>query len=117
MFGALGNLANVMKQAAQIKENMQKHQEQLARQTHEADAGGGLVKVTVNGRCELVKIKIDPEAAKDVELLEDLVKAAIGAATKKAQEAAKQAISEFTGGLNIPGLEEMLGGDSGPETS
>ena len=68
MFGALGNLANVMKQAAQIKENMQKHQEQLARQTHEADAGGGLVKVTVNGRCELISIKIDPEAAKDVEL-------------------------------------------------
>ena len=113
MFGSLGNLANIVKQAAQMKEQMRKHQEQLAQQTFEADAGGGQVQAIVNGRGELVNIKIDPEAAKDVELLEDMIKGAIGAATKKAQEAAKQALSEFTGGLNIPGLEEMLGGDSG----
>lgn len=112
MFGSLGNLASIMKQAAQMKEKMQEHQERLGQQTYEADAGGGLVRATVNGRGELVDLKIAPEATSDVELLEDLVKAAIGAATKKAQEAAQQALSEFTGGLNIPGLEEMLGGGS-----
>ena len=70
----------------------------------------GLVRATVNGRGELVGIKIDPKAAEDVELLEDLVKGAVATATRKAQEQIKADFAEMTGGLDIAGLGDMLGG-------
>ena len=110
MLGSLGNLAGIMKTAKDLQANMQKVQSELANRRFEADAGGGSVHVTVDGKSTLIDIKIDPEAAKDVELLEDLVKAAVGAAMKKSQEAMKTELAGLTGGLNIPGLNEMLGG-------
>jgi DNA-binding YbaB/EbfC family protein len=109
MFGGLGNLAGMLKQAKELQANMKKIQESMEAQRYEADAGAGMVKATVNGRSELVQVKIDPKAAEDVELLEDLVLAAVGAASKKAQDAAKAEMSELTGGLNLPGLSDMLG--------
>jgi nucleoid-associated protein EbfC len=112
MFGSLGNLAGILKQAGQMRQQMLKQQEELARQMFEGQAGGGLVRAVVTGRFEIREIKIDPQAVNDVELLEDLVKAAIGAAMTKAQEAAGKIMSDFAGSLNIPGLQEMLGGSS-----
>lgn len=113
MFGGLGNLANLgtlFKQARSIQENMQKMQETLAQQRIEADAGAGLVKATVDGKGELIRVKIDPKAVEDVELLEDLVTAAVTSATKKAQENMKAEMSKLTGGLELPsGLSDLLG--------
>lgn len=110
MFGGLGNLANMMKQAKSLQANMQQMQQELAGRRYEAEAGAGLVRVVVNGKSELVDIKIDPQAADDVELLEDMIKAALGAAAKKAQDGAKEEMAKLTGGMNIPGLSDMLGG-------
>ncbi len=110
MLGGLGNFADFVKQAGQMKENMAHWQEELARKTFEGDAGAGMVRAVVNGKCELVNIKIEPRAVEDIEILEDLVKSAFGAATRKAQEAARADLGKLTGGMNIPGLEQMLGG-------
>lgn len=110
MLGGLGNLAGILKSAKDMQANMQKMQEELAAQRFEGDAGGGMVHATVDGKSTLVDIKIDPQAAKDLELLEDLVKAAVASATSKAQEALKTRVAGMTGGMNIPGLNEMLGG-------
>ncbi len=109
MIGHLGNLAGLLKQARSFQDNLQKMQETLARHRFEGQAGAGLVTAEVDGKGELVRIRIDPKAAGDVELLEDLVVAAVSAATKKAHEAARAAVAEMTGGLNIPGLGELLG--------
>jgi DNA-binding YbaB/EbfC family protein len=109
MLGGLGNLASVLKTAKGLQEQVTKMQEELASRRFAGDAGGGMVRVTVDGRGNLVDVKIDPQATKDVELLEDLVKAAVGAATTKSQEAMKNDVAAMTGGLNIPGLSDMLG--------
>ena len=109
MLGGLGNLAGMLKQAKSLQENVQKMQDSLAQQRFEADAGAGMVRAEVNGKGELIQVKIDPKATEDVELLEDLVKAAVGAATQKAHEAMKAEMARVTGGLNIPGLSEMIG--------
>lgn len=109
MFGGLGNIAEVLKQAKSLQENMKKVQEELENKRFEADAGAGMVTAQVNGKGELIQVKIDPKAADDIELLEDLVVAAVGAAAKKAQESAKQEMAQLTGGLNIPGLSNLLG--------
>ena len=109
MFGGLGNLGTLFKQAKAMQENMQKVQETLAAQRFEADAGAGMVRATVDGKGKLVKIKIDPQAAGDVELLEDMVTAAVSAAVTKAHDSMKEEMAKMTGGLNIPGLSEMLG--------
>ncbi|NLE60588.1 MAG: YbaB/EbfC family nucleoid-associated protein [Planctomycetes bacterium] len=113
MFGGLGNLAGLMKQAKSMQENMQKMQESLAEQRFEADAGAGMVRVVVNGKSELVDIKIDPKAASDTELLEDMIKAAVGAASRKAQDGVKAEVAKLTGGINLPGLTDLLGGGPG----
>lgn len=110
MFGSLGDIAKLMKQAGQIQNNIAQMQETLAKTTYEGDAGAGLVKATVNGRGELVDIRIDPQALSDVELLEDLVKSAVAAAASKAQQEAKAELAKLTGGMNLPGIEHMLGG-------
>lgn len=113
--GNLGNLAGLLKTAKDLQSNMAKMQEQLANKRFEGDAGGGMVRAVVDGRGTLVDVKIEPAAAKDVELLEDLVKAAVSAATTKSQEAARNEMAALTGGLNIPGLGDMLAG-GGPAT-
>lgn len=110
MFGKLGDIAGMMKQAKEMQSRMKEMQEQLANARFEADSGAGAVKATVSGKMELVDIKINEEAAGDVEMLEDLVKAAICAAQNKAAEGVKAEMQKMTGGLNVPGLEELMGG-------
>jgi hypothetical protein len=110
MLGNLGNLASMLKSAKDLQGQVAKMQEELATRRFEGAAGGGMVRATVDGRGTLVDVRIDPQAVTDVELLEDLVKAAVGAATTKSQEAMKGDLAAMTGGLNMPGLTEMLGG-------
>lgn len=100
------NLGNLMKQAQQMQEKLLKMQEELATRTVEASAGGGMVTVTVNGKSEVMSIKIEKEVVdpEDVEMLEDLVAAAVNEALRKAQEMMQEEMSRVTGGLKIPGL-------------
>lgn len=110
MFGNVGDLVGILRSAKDIQAGVAKMHAELANKRFQGDGGGGMVRATVDGKGSLVDIKIDPQAVADVELLEDLVKSAVGAATTKAQEAMKQEVAAMTGGINIPGLTEMLGG-------
>ncbi|MCO6439282.1 MAG: YbaB/EbfC family nucleoid-associated protein [Phycisphaerae bacterium] len=110
MFGGIGNLTNILRSAKEIQAGMARLQEELGTRRYEGIAGGGMVRAVVDGRCSLVDVKIDPEATKDVELLEDLVKSAVGLAVIKAQDALKEEMAQMSGGLNIPGLSGLLGG-------
>lgn len=110
MFGSLGNLTGLMKTAKELQSNIAKVQNELAAKRYSAEAGGGLVAVTVDGRCNLVDVKIAAEATGDVELLEDLVKAAVCSAVNKAQDGMKKDMASVTGGIEIPGLSSLLGG-------
>lgn len=100
------NMQKMMKQVQKMQAEMARTQEELANQTVEAAAGGGVVTVVVNGHQEVQQIKIDPDAVdpQDVEMLEDLVLAAVNEGLRKSQEMAQEAMSKVTGGLNIPGL-------------
>lgn len=100
----------LLKQAKEMQQRMAQMQQELASRTFVADAGGGMVTATVNGKQELLAIKIEPQAAGDVEMLEDLVRAAVNAAVRKSQDAMKEELSKVTGGLNLPGLSDMFGG-------
>ena len=117
MFNNLGNLADLMKNAGKLRESMEKATESLGQLQVDGTAGGGVVTAKVNGRLELVSIRIDPKllADGDVELLEDLVLAAVNQGLTKAREAAAQSLSSMAGGLPIPGLSGLLGpGGGGP---
>lgn len=115
MIPGLGGLTGLFKQARQMQEKMTRLQEELAQRTFSAESGGGLVTATVNGRGELTNIKIAPEATADVEMLEDLVRAAVTLAWQRSQEAVKAEMAKLTGGLNLPGLNELLGGSDPPQ--
>ncbi len=112
MLGGLGNLAGMMKQAKEMQSRMKEMQEKVAGSRYEAESGAGAVTATVTGKMELVALKISPEsvAQGDVEMLEDLVKAAVGAAQRKAADSVKEEMQKMTGGMNLPGLEGLLGG-------
>lgn len=109
MFGQLGDMAKLLKSAKDMQANMQKMQAELAAQRYEAQAGGGLVKVIVDGKFQLVDIKIDSQAAADLELLEEFIKSAMASALARAQEGVQAGMMSLTGGLNIPGLSDMFG--------
>jgi DNA-binding YbaB/EbfC family protein len=96
----------MMQQAQELQARLAKAQKELAEATVEATAGGGAVTVTVTGQQEVKSVKIDPEAINldDVEMLEDLVLAAVNEAITKSQELAAERMSKVTGGLKIPGL-------------
>ena len=100
------DMKNLMKQAQQMQQQMQKVQEELAARTVEAESGGGLVKVVLNGKQEMVSIAIDPKAAdpEEIDFLEDLILAAMQEAQKKVAEMTQDAMGEVTGGMGIPGL-------------
>ncbi len=100
------NIQKMLKQAQQMQAKMAQTQEELSKQTVEASSGGGKVTVTANGSADIVSIKIDPAVVdpEDVELLEDLVLAAIKEATTKAKDLAQSEMGKLTSGLNIPGL-------------
>jgi len=100
------NFGNIMKQAKKMQEQMGKIQEELETKTVEAQAGGGMVRVVVNGKFNVVSIKIEKEVVnpEDVEMLQDLIVAAVNEGVRKAQEMASQEMAKVTGGLGIPGL-------------
>jgi DNA-binding YbaB/EbfC family protein len=98
------DLMKMMKQAQEIQGRMQQAQEELAALQVEGQSGGGLVKVTLNGKMEAKGVKIDPSLVKpeDVEVLEDLILAAFQDAKGKAEAALQQKMQEVTGGLPLP---------------
>lgn len=100
----------MMKMAQKMQTDMAKMQEELKEKTVEVTAGGGVITVVANGNQEIVEIKIEPEAVdpEDVEMLEDLVLAAVNEALRKAQEMAASEMQKVTGGLNIPGMPTGL---------
>ena len=101
-----GGLGNMMKQVQQMQAKMAEMQAELESAEIEASAGGGMVKVVVNGKNEIKSITIDPEVVNrdDVEMLQDLIVAALNQAREKSQEMQQQQMSGLTGGLNLPGL-------------
>ncbi len=107
----IGDMIGMMKNLGGLQAKLQAVQDELARQTAEGSAGGGVVTATVNGRLELVDIHIEPEVVgQDVDLLEDMVKAAVGQAMDKARALQREGMSELLGGLPLPpGLETLLG--------
>ncbi|MFA4884866.1 MAG: YbaB/EbfC family nucleoid-associated protein [Desulfotomaculaceae bacterium] len=101
-----GNMNKMMKQVQKMQQDMLKLQEELASRTVESSAGGGAVKVVANGKNEVISVEIKPEAVdpEDVEMLQDLITAAVNEALKKAQELVSEEMGKLTGGLKIPGL-------------
>lgn len=101
-----GGMGNLMKQAQQMQQRMLKLQEEIAKKTLDASVGGGMVTVTVNGKSEVLRIKIEPQVVDpdDVEMLEDLIVAGVNEALRKAQEMMAEEMGKLTGGLKIPGL-------------
>ena len=104
--GMGGNMSQMLKQAQKMQADMAKVQEELLTKTVDASSGGGAVQVVVSGKMELVELKIKPDAVdpEDVEMLEDLIKAAVNEGLRKAQDMANSEMGRLTGGLNIPGL-------------
>jgi nucleoid-associated protein EbfC len=105
------NVNKMMQQVQQMQQEMQQAQEELARETVTASAGGGAVKATMTGNLELVELQIDPEVLdpEDVEMLQDMVLAAVNEALTSSQEMASKRLGGITGGLgdlglNMPGL-------------
>jgi len=101
-----GNIQKMMKQAQKLQRQMLEAQEALAEERVEATSGGGMVKVIADGQQNVLEVKIDPQVVdpEDVEMLEDLVLAAVSEALKKSRELAEERLGAFTKGLKIPGL-------------
>ena len=104
-YGGMGgmNQMQMMKQAQKMQQELLKMQEELDQATYESAGGGGVVKATVNGKRQLVSLEIDPEAVDpdDVDMLQDMVIAAVNEALRKAEETASESMSKLTGGLNL----------------
>ncbi len=96
----------IMKQVQQMQAKMAQLQEELSEKTVEATSGGGAVRVEVNGKQEIMSITIDREVVdpEDVEMLQDLILAAVNEALRKSQEMANEEMGKITGGLNLPGM-------------
>lgn len=110
MAGSLGDLGGLLKQAQKMQRQVQEIQEDLAKSSYEGSAGGGAVTVVVNGQRHLQSVKIKPEVVdpSDVEMLEDLVLAAISDAMAQAETASEAAMKGVTGGLGMPGMPGMM---------
>ncbi|MBD3318039.1 MAG: YbaB/EbfC family nucleoid-associated protein [Chitinivibrionales bacterium] len=100
------NMTKLLKQAQKMQAQMMKAQEELSKKEHEGTAGGGMVKVVLNGANELKSVQINPEVVDpdDVEMLEDMIMAAFNNAQEKVKEASDEAMGGLGGGMNIPGL-------------
>ena len=98
------NQSAMLKQAQKMQQEMLRMQQEQESKTFSASAGGGMVTATVNGKHELVNLQINPEAVdpEDVEMLEDLVMAAVNEASKKVDDLLSQEMGKVTGGLNLP---------------
>ena len=106
MFKDLGNMANILKQAQQMQEKVRQVQDELKSKVVEGSAGGGMVRASVNGQQQLVSLKIEKEVVhpEEVQMLEDLVLAAVSQGLDKSRDLAKDEFMKITGGLNLPGL-------------
>ena len=100
------NFQNLMKQAQKLQEKMAKVQEELAAKTVEATSGGGMVTAVVNGKFELMAIRIEKDVVNpdDIDMLQDLIIAAVNEGVRKAQEMASAEMAKVTGGMKLPGM-------------
>jgi DNA-binding YbaB/EbfC family protein len=100
----MGNMGNLMKQAQKVQQKMMKMQEELAQREVNAQAGGGMVEATVNGRGELLRLRLEPEVVDpdDIEMLADMVVAAVGEAQRRAQDMMQEEMGKLTGGMGLP---------------
>jgi len=97
-----GGIANLMKQAQQMQENMQKAQEQLALVEVEGQSGAGAVKVLMTCKHDIKRVSIDASVMDDKEMLEDLIAAAVNDANRRAEQTSQEKMAGFTAGLNLP---------------
>ncbi len=104
--GMGGNMQQLARQAQKLQQKMTEMQEELEAREYEATSGGGMVSVKVNGKKELLALSIKPEAVDpdDVEMLEDMVMAAINEALREATETTEREMGKLTGGMSMPGL-------------
>ena len=106
MFQGGKGLQDLLKQAQKMQKKMMESQEALSQKTVEASAGGGMVKVVMNGKHEVISVTIDPEVVdpQDIEMLEDLVAAAVTEAANRVEEMVRDEMSSITGGIPLPGM-------------
>nr|WP_197076616.1 YbaB/EbfC family nucleoid-associated protein [Domibacillus indicus] len=102
--GGMGNMQNMMKQMQKMQKQMQQAQEELAEKQFEGTAGGGMVKVTLSGQKQVTDVQIQEEVVDpdDIEMLQDLVLAAVNDALKKVDDETNQTMGQFTKGMNLP---------------
>jgi DNA-binding YbaB/EbfC family protein len=112
MFNKFGQMADMMRQAGQMKEAMREATESLARLKVTGEAGGGRVRVTITGKMEVDDVKIDPSLPGSVPVneLEGMIFYAVDDALKRVKEQAAERMAQITGGANIPGLDKLMGG-------
>lgn len=104
-------IGDLMKHAQKMQQEMGKIQEESKKKTVEATAGGGMVTVTANGAMEIISINIERDVVNpdDIEMLQDLISAAVNEALRRAQQMVSDDMSKISGGMNIPGLGNMFG--------
>lgn len=102
--GGMGNMQNMMKQMQKMQKQMQEAQEELAEKQFEGTAGGGMVKVSMSGQKQVTDVQIKEEVVdpEDIEMLQDLVLAAVNDALKKVDDETNQTMGQFTKGMNLP---------------
>ncbi len=100
------NLGNILKQAQKMQAKIAEIQDEMADKTVEASSGGGMVTVVANGKQEVVSVVVDPEisGSDDMEMLQDLIVAAVNEALKKSRELMSEEMGKVTSGLGIPGM-------------
>jgi len=118
MFDNIKNFGNLMKMAGQAREKAAELQERLAEIRVTGESGGGAVRVTVNGQGKAQNVELDAPllaglAGDDKEMVEDLIAAAINDASDKVQERVMEETRKLTGGLDLPGMDQLIGGDGG----
>jgi DNA-binding YbaB/EbfC family protein len=96
------NLGNLMKEAQKMQQRMQEAQQQLSQLIVTGESGGGMVKIEMNGRHDVTKVKISKTLVEEIEMLEDLIAAAVNDAVRKVENVSKSKINELTAGLNLP---------------
>ena len=106
MGGGPSNMQSMLKQAQKMQEDMQAMQAELEEREYEVAAGGGVVNVKINGKKEILSVKIEPEVVDpdDIETLEDLITAAVNEAIKKVEGASAEEMQKITGGIGLPGM-------------
>ncbi len=106
MFPGGKGMQDLMKKAQKMQQEMERNQKEMENTIFEASSGGGVVKVVLTGKCDLKSLKIDPAAVdpEDVEMLEDMIVAAIQEAHAKVSEASEETMGKLTGGMKIPGM-------------